>query len=603
MDGLEFQKDDMPDSLTLTVVLACIKPLVSEICSQVKTHVGGLSSSLKSGQLISGISERAKELSQIKTLLCLEEAVSITEFYSPQYLTTPTSDRFEFHSVESAKDYSRMVVSGVAGQGKSTLFRYLALGEIAKHRLPLFIELRNYDSDTDLRVMLENELEVLGFPQGEDFLTKLLSGNYCTVFLDAFDEIPIQLQGRARKDIENIVRKFSPHRILVSSRPNLGIESSPYFTVGRLDYLSRIEALNALKKMCTERDRIDELKVQLSQYDKNISHLLTTHLMVALLLLHFRLTLKFPQTEQAFFDDLFDVLLRRHDQTKAFSRDRHSEATELELRELFCFITFACRQKGQIEIGRQQMVEICDQSNKFNGRELPPDKSLDDVVEGTNLILEEGGMCRFAHKSIQEFYAAKFLLNQPEYRIEKFLRGKIRDWEAWQQMLEFIELLNPYMFFNHFLLPHVGWMCFGDPEKNVEEGWIPSKASYVKIFGNDMIGISEQPFKYYMSHHASRFYVLKDTGRTIPSILGRVSDAIDWKTISPESATVVDQDFKLPHDDSDVTVFRVEDLLSLPDHGARLRDVLEPVLVDKVEKIHDRYAFLENQSSQEDLFS
>ena len=48
-----------------------------------------------------------------------------------------------------------------------------------------------------------------------------------------------------------------------------------------------------------------------------VAEVLTTPLLVALMVVRFRIEGTIPETEMAFFSDLFDLLVRRHDQWKS----------------------------------------------------------------------------------------------------------------------------------------------------------------------------------------------------------------------------------------------------------------------------------------------
>ncbi len=75
------------------------------------------------------------------------------------------------------------------------------------------------------------EIDALGFPNDEIVLDSLLESGECTLYLDAFDEVPHNLQSLVRKQIEDIARKHIPCSIFISTRPTLSIESIQSFRV------------------------------------------------------------------------------------------------------------------------------------------------------------------------------------------------------------------------------------------------------------------------------------------------------------------------------------------------------------------------------------
>jgi len=590
-------------ALEIGMALAAIKPLASSLYSHAKGIVTKNLGEMSVAKLSACLTHRAKDISQVKTLLCLEQPVLITDFYSPQYIIDPAGERKALHGPDQIKEFRRIVIAGVAGQGKSILFRYLALHELANKRLPLFIELRNYEHAKSIRALLLTEIATLGFPADDAVLDLLLDSETCTLYLDAFDEIPHTLQTKARKEVEDLARKHETCTVLVSTRPTLSIESSNLFRVAKLDNLQPAEAKDALRKMCSDSDDVVEIEKELQDANHRIASLLTTPLMVALLLLHHRLSGEFPETEQAFFGDLFDVLLRRHDQTKGYLRKRHSIASELELHDMFGYTSFSCRQKGAVAMARNELVNVVDSGKNFYCKEFDSGKVLQDIIDGTNLILEEGASCRFAHKAIQEFYAARFLTAQPDEDVKTFLNNRIESWEQWEQLLEFIELINPNIFYKYFLIPHIGMLAFDDESKRIADDWVPSKKTYVKIFGLDTIGVRNGKPILFGSAHLTICYPFKRSREIFQPFVTAVSE-MNWAEIPDDNSNdVAPQEFvPWTNGEDSFRLFTMKFLLE-QSCGDQLRTALKPYLVSSLGIAKKAYQLVDLRSEQGGFFA
>ncbi len=594
-------EDPLPGILTTATIAVALRPLAQDAYTGLKNIITTHRLKMKVEVLRQQLQVRVQFINEVKTLLCLETPVPLTDFYSPQHLTLPDDTRVEVRSLNDIADFSRCVISGTAGQGKSILFRYLALQEVIHRRLPIFVELRNLAHQKDVSELIDSELTNLGFEKHSAVFDHLLHQSSTTIFLDAFDEIPPAIQAKARKDIEDLSRRYPEARFLISSRPALIIESSPFFRVARMAFLTPQEATQAMKRMCRESDDPTTVEKEIGRSNHQLGDLLNTPLMVALLLLHYRLTHKFPETEQSFFDDLFDVLLRRHDQTKGYVRQRYSKATEAELSATFGYMCFLCRKAGEIEISRPKALVIAGKANAYFQQNLDSAGVVDDIIHGTNLILEEGSCCRFAHKSIQEFYAAAFLTRQSEDHVSTFLTGKIQQWDMWEQFLRFMSILDRYKFLKYFLVPHIGWIAYGEAKKQIPQGWNPSKKAYHTIFGRDAVGIKAGAVCFHGCAHLSICYLLRSPERHTNAFWESLR-RIDWASVRDELSTHEPELQRVLIGNEQVAMYPMH-LLLKSSVGDEIRKGLKTIIDSILPEIFEAYAFLDYRSEQTELFS
>jgi hypothetical protein len=249
---------------------------------------------------------------------------------------------------------------------------------------------------------------------------------------------------------------------------------------------------------------------------------------------------------------------------------------------------------------REGMLQICEKGKRHFNRSYTSDGALDDIIKGTNLILEEGASCRYAHKAIQEFYAAKFLASQAESDVQTFLSNRIKAWDTWAQLLEFFELIDPYSFTQHFLIPHVSWIAYGSEEKRIEEGWRPSKKVYERVFGDDQIGVSEDSIQLYGPAHMSKFYLFRK--RSFPHELFDALRAVDI----PKLIKNLDAEFIANSEETSVRrrpvkTLKMRGILASP-FGDIVRSTLEPILLESLNQMQNAYQFVNYRQNQRELF-
>jgi hypothetical protein len=330
--------------------------------------------------------------------------------------------------------------------------------------------------------------------------------------------------------------------------------------------------------------------------------------MVALLVLHYRLLREFPSTIQCFYGDLFEVLFKRHDQTKGYRRVRRSDAAENELRDLFGYLCYVTRKKDAIEVQREEFLQFCEQGMRFYGRNFDTAGALDDIIKGTNLILEDGFNCRFAHKSIQEFYGARFLTAQTEEDVRKFLHARIKAWAPWRQFLEFTEILNKHLFCKHFLAPHIGWAALDDAAKQIETGWSPSIEALDKVFGDDVVSFRGMSIDAYLPKHESLFYPFQYLAkRPVWQLMDSLSRLeVDWIGIQPDPSSPALSSASAQEENAPerppLISFTIAHLLRQPAVEGKVRKELVSAIAATVPVILSIYTFLDHRSRQTDLF-
>ena len=192
------------------------------------------------------------------------------------------------------------------------------------------------------------------------------------------------------------------------------------------------------------------------------------------------------------------------------------------------------------------------------------------------------------------------LATQAESDIHTFLSNRIKSWDTWAQLLEFFELINPYSFAQHFLIPHVSWIAFGVEDKRIPEGWRPSKKVYERVFGNDQIGVSEDSIRLYSPAHMSKFYPFRK--RNFPHELFGALRSIDISKLlnSLEPEFIADSE-DTPVQRRAMKMLKMRGILASP-FGDVVRSALEPILLESLNNMQSAYEFVDYRQNQGELF-
>ena len=416
----------------------------------------------KAQSTIETLYKKIKNVRMVKTILQAEKAVDLLKVYYPSKLVVGKK-RQEIRGLDELEYEGNIVVRGTVGQGKSIFFRYLTSSEMVKgKRLPLFVELRRIGRNEKLLAHLVEEARVLGLKAMDNQTFQWLAEHGKVILLlDGFDEVREGDRTRLITEIERIAKKYDKLRILISSRPNSGIENSAFFRVFELAPLDGGEYVNVIRAVA-EPDSAESIIKAVGASRTGVAGLLVTPLMVALLVVRYRIEHTIPENVLGFYQGLFGLLLSRHDKMKGgYTRSRRSGLGDSALQSVFEGICFLTRKKMEGPLSRRDVVEFARESARLTAYDCKPDNVVDDIMKVTCLILQEGEECRFIHKSVEEYHSARFIKHQPDVIAQQFYRHAVELKDSihlggnWEQELRFLFMIDKYRFLKWFLVPAV----------------------------------------------------------------------------------------------------------------------------------------------------
>lgn len=480
--------EPLTTALSLAVAKKSVERLVDDIYDTLKDRLGSKLKYLKAANKVSSISKSLRHVQFVKTIWQVDREVDLFAFYYPSRILldqqrVPVSDLSQLPCEGNA------VVQGTVGQGKSIFFRYLTCQELLRARaIPVFFELRKLKDGDTLVGRIIGDLRLMGFDCNPTVFEALAEAGKITLFLDAFDEVAEGMRPAILAELQVLSRQFPSCRILVSARPESGIQTAPGFRVLKLAPLEKHEYKDVLRHLC-DRDTARAIISGVEHAPGNIADLLTTPLMVTLLTFRYRIEQSIPSNAAAFYKDLFSVLLQRHDKSKpGYSRPRKSAAADGVLHDLFDALSFVTRKTNSGEFSATQLRKHCKQAMDACGEKIDADKFIDDIVEITCLIAREGSQFRFIHKSVQEYHAASFISSRPDESALTFYNAMAARWTGWREELYFLEQIDEYRCGRFFVLPQLlTTMGVG----RLPTSWRPSTDDIIRVFGDDMVGWSE----------------------------------------------------------------------------------------------------------------
>jgi predicted NACHT family NTPase len=270
--------------------------------------------------------------SKIKNLIYKDNSKNLFNHYISVKLKNEDDVSTDLELVENFTNQSRILVSGVAGSGKSLLMRRIALELIVKKKsfIPIIVELREWNS-SDSQTLLDLSLRSLsegGLKIEKATLEYALSiGKFCLI-CDGFDEISPKLSAKVYREIIEFIRKNPLVPFIMTSRPEhpFGTESS--FKIYNLLPLGKKDALELISTLEIEKDARDKFftAIERDLYDK-FTDFASNPLLLTMMFLVFVSNGKISDKKTSFYEEAFEVLFRKHDSINKniFVRDFNSK--------------------------------------------------------------------------------------------------------------------------------------------------------------------------------------------------------------------------------------------------------------------------------------
>jgi len=310
--------------------------------------------------------------------------------------------------------FKRVVITDTAGMGKSTILKWLFLCSLGtSHGIPIFIELRTLSSKKPILEKIHEELCPIDKPFDKDLLLYLLKSGRFIFFLDGFDEVSYEDRAAVTEDVQTFIRKALDNLFILASRHESALGSFGDFREFTIKPLSKKEAYTLLRRYDETQEHAEALIAELeaSKYEQ-LKDLMVNPMLVSLLFKAYSYKPKVPFKKQIFYRQVFDALFDMHDSTKggAFVRKKNSNLDIDEFHMVMRDLGFTTAKIGKIEYAKDEICDIMQKVRERNNTILfQPQALLSDLLTTVPLFNKEGEQFKWAHKSVQDYFASQFI--------------------------------------------------------------------------------------------------------------------------------------------------------------------------------------------------
>ncbi len=406
----------------------------------------------------------------IKTFMFRENAVPFYRIYYPISISrdNPNTNSKEILNVDEKiknifSNNKYITIIGSAGSGKTMLVKHLFLSAVNEAKLiPVMIEFRKIDNGQTIYDYVKSKIFNLLTAEDSIFESIINTGKLLFI-LDGFDEIPGIILKKRVREIESLTEKYNTNNYVLTSRPGVNAEVLPRFSTYHICDLKGGDLSPFIDQQCLfmsegytlarkikEAIRREGVRDAYNDYFKN-------PLLLSMFITVFNDYPELPSNKCEFYENVFEVLWSKHDSGKGggFKHDKNYDKKTYEgLLSEFCYRSFFDERYIFTENYLDKKLSEVIERKKLD---CDIDKVKSDLISNISILFQDGNIYTFPHRSMQEYFTAKFIEKRPVTSKNKFYTERIKNINNKIEIGNLISLLlevDKYYCYKYFILPN-----------------------------------------------------------------------------------------------------------------------------------------------------
>lgn len=432
-------------SLMDKIVIPTLVKFASEIKKQLNIKVGDVRRHFQDYYL-----RMYDQLSIMNTLALKNRQHSLFKIYQPLTISVDNSkresERIDNVPYQLIDKYHKILITDTAGMGKSTMSKFLFLKMIKDSlSIPIFIELRKISKNNTIIQEIIGMLNGIENKMDKDLLIQLMKKGNFYFILDGFDEIAESNRDIVIEDIKSFICNLSEgNNFILTSRPESMLSTFGDFKSFQILPLKENEAYSLLSKYDDEGEissrLINELK---SEKNITVKEFLKNPLLVTLLFVVYNHKATIPLKKHLFYSQVYDALFEDHDLSKGAQNIhiKYSGLDKDDFEKILRYIGFQSFRSNRVQYSRDQIMDLIEKANGFwTSLKIKPSEYIHDLITTVPIFVKDGLEYKWAHKSLSEYFAAKFIFQDSKDSQTKLLSNLYQS----DNLPRYINLLDLY---------------------------------------------------------------------------------------------------------------------------------------------------------------
>jgi predicted NACHT family NTPase len=351
--------------------------------------------------------------------------------------------------LEAVQHYSKLMVLGKPGAGKTTFLKYLAMqcisGEFQADRVPIFITLKDFAETPAQPGLLEFITQMFANCGVMDTqITELFKQGRALLFLDGLDEVRDEDSLQVLREIRYFSEQYYTNNFVITCRIAAQDYRFERFTDVELadvevsDFDDKQIQTFVTKWFQAKQLNLAERFMQQLNSNQQIRELATSPLLLTLLCLVFEDSGNFPTNRSELYSEGIAILLRKWDATRRIERDQVYKKLSVQRKEdLLSQVALTTFERGDYFF-KQRDVEryiadyirnLPDAKTDPEALQLDSEVVLKSIESQHGLLVERArGIYSFSHLTFQEYFAARKIVTtcDPYSSDDKTLESLVR---------------------------------------------------------------------------------------------------------------------------------------------------------------------------------
>jgi hypothetical protein len=434
--------DKTTEIIISTLILPIVKDLIAPKIKLVidKFSITNLDESKLEDNFETYLTQRYEKFLVIDTLVFPNKQTLLDTLYQPLTLKGQNCNNDDIEILVNGypqdliPEYFRVIIEDTAGMGKSTISKKLFLSIVReKSGIPVLIELSQINPKNSILKEIQNQISPIGKKVSQELILKILNEGGFIFLFDGFDEISLDNREYAIRELHRFIEKANDNYFLITSRPEDSLTSFGDFQKFKVKHLEKGEAYSLLSKYDSYSYKPIATKL-IKQLNDNPQDSLQEYLhnpfLVSLLYKSYEYKKDIPVKKSQFYQQVYDALFETHDLSKEgyLKRDKYSNLHIDDFERVIRYMAYFTSIDNVVEYDKNGIIKYIDRAKKhLTDLSFRSSDFLKDLLKTVPIFKKEGNYFKWGHKSLQDYFAAKWLWIDAKESQEKILNKIYND--------------------------------------------------------------------------------------------------------------------------------------------------------------------------------